>query len=210
MTESGMYTPEAFREDAREVLLAHVRAHPFATVLTFPSGSGSGAGGEALVSHLPVLVDGARNVLRGHLARANPQAAHFAAGTPVLAIFHGPHAYVSPSVYGEPGVPTWNYVAVHAHGTGRTVDEAALSALLDETVSYFDASDWRAQVASDVISTRLGAIVGFEVDIERLEGKWKLSQNRSPADQARVAEWLDRGDDGSRAVAALMRTRLKP
>src|SRR5207248_5398318 len=106
--------------------LAHADANAFATVITH------GAGGLA-VSHLPLLVDSERKVLRGHVARENPQLAHFAAGVEALAIFHGPHGYVSPSVYeDQPSVPTWNYVVVDARGRARSVDTNALGEILED------------------------------------------------------------------------------
>jgi transcriptional regulator len=170
--------------------------------------------GDLVVSHMPLLVDGERagtGVLRGHLARANPQFEHFAQGAPVLAIFHGPHAYVSPSVYGvHPSVPTWNYVVVHAYGRARLVGEARLRAILAETVSRFDRSEWQLDTNENFLGSMLGAIAGFEVDLDRVEGKWKLSQNRSADDRARVAEWLDRGGEGARACAAMMRGVAAP
>jgi len=197
-----MYLPDAFRLDDEQALLAHVTAHPFATVITH------GEGGLA-VSHLPLLVDAQRRVLRGHLARQNPQLAHLAAGAEALAVFHGPHGYVSPSVYEEqPSVPTWNYVVVHIRGRARMVDEAVLREVLDDLVARFDPTGWRLQAPEDYVRSALDAIAGFEIPIERIEGKWKLSQNRSPTDQQRVADWLERGDEASRAVAALMRARL--
>ena len=163
-----------------------------------------------MVSHLPLLVDAQRNVLRGHLARPNPQVAHFAAGTQALAIFHGPHAYVSPSVYEEhPSVPTWNYVVVHVRGKSRLVDEATLRRILDDLVVHFDPTGWRLEAPEDYVRSALDVIAGFEIPIEQLEGKWKLSQNRSLTDQHRVAAWLERRDEASRAVAALMRQRLQ-
>lgn len=194
-----MYVPDAFRFDDPKTLLAHAAAYPFATLIT------QGEGGMA-VSHLPLLVDVARNLLRGHLARENPQISHFAVGVDVLAIFHGPHGYVSPSVYVEqPSVPTWNYVVVHVHGRARLVDEGALRAILDDMVSCFDQTGWRPDASGEFMARKLAAIAGFEIKIERLEGKAKLSQNRSLTDQAGVVSWLERGDDQSRALAALMR-----
>jgi transcriptional regulator len=199
----GIYLPEAFRVENRQALLAHATAHPFATVIT-----SDGPGG-LLVSHLPLLVDTHREVLRGHLARANPQAAAFGAGCEALAIFHGPHAYVSPSVYEEqPSVPTWNYVVVHVRGSARLVDEASLRKTLDDLVLHFDPTGWRMEAPEEYLRSALDVIAGFEISIQQLEGKWKLSQNRSLTDQQRVAVWLESGDTESRAVAALMRARL--
>jgi len=198
-----MYLPDAFRLSDRATLLAQAEAYPFATVITL------GEGGLA-VSHLPLLVDASRDLLRGHLARENPQLAHLAAGAEALAIFHGPHGYVSPSVYAEqPSVPTWNYVVVHARGRSRLVDERALRRILDDMVERFDATGWRLQAPEEFVRAKLGAIAGFEIALEHLEGKWKVSQNRSLTDQERVVAWLERGDESSRALAAMMRARLE-
>ncbi len=199
-----MYVPEAFRSEDRAQLLLHAAAHPFATVITHVTGDE-----DVAVSHLPLLVDAHRNVLRGHLARENPQRAHLEAGADAMAIFHGPHGYVSPSVYVEqPSVPTWNYVVVHARGRARIVDEQGLRAILDDTVARFDKTGWRPETDGAFLRAKLDAIAGFEIEIQQLEGKWKLSQNRSAEDQARVAAWLEGGDDSSRALAAIMRSRL--
>ena len=197
-----MYRPDAFRLDDRQTLLAHAKAHAFATMITQ-------RGGALTVSHLPLLVDSERGVLRGHLARENSQFQDLAAGTDALVIFHGPHAYVSPSVYEtHPSVPTWNYVVVHVRGRARLVDEPALRAILDELVGRFDPTGWRLDAPEEFVRSALDAIAGFEISIEQLEGKWKLSQNRSLADQRRVAAWLEGQDETSRAVATLMRSRF--
>jgi transcriptional regulator len=195
-----MYCPSAFRLDDRAKLLAHAACYPFATLITHDEGSVD-------ASHVPLLVDAERGELRGHLARENAQLRHIGAGAHVLAIFHGPHGFVSPSVYLDPGVPTWNFVVVHARGRARLVDDAGLRTILDETVARFDTSSWRASVGEDYLTRMRGGIVGFAVTIESLEGKWKLSQNRSAADRERVIEFLERGDASSREVAAMMRER---
>jgi transcriptional regulator len=197
-----MYIPEVFRHGDRGELLTLASTYPFATVITWRDG-------EPMVSHLPLLVDVEANRLRGHLARENPQSGHFAARADALVIFHGPHGYVSPSVYEDrPSVPTWNYVVVHARGKSRLADEAGLRTILDDTVARFDRTGWRIEGDEAFLASRLAAIAGFEIAIVELEGKWKVSQNRSAEDQARVASWLARGDDQSRALAALMRERI--
>ena len=199
---SSLYRPTVFRMDQRATLLAHAAAYPFATVITY------GEGGLA-VSHLPLLIDPEREVLRGHVARGNRQLAHLTAGAEALAIFHGPHGYVSPSVYeDQPSVPTWNYVVVHARGRARPVDAGELRAILDDMVTQFDITGWRFDGPEEFVRTKLEAIAGFEIALESVEGKWKISQNRSLADQRRVIEWLEKGDDPSRALAAVMRARL--
>jgi transcriptional regulator len=218
-----MYLPETFRLDDRAALLGHVAAHPFATLVTWLKGGT----GDPEISHVPLLVaeQAGSVVLRGHVARENPAFAHLSHGSgrgsgssswaggegcDALAIFHGPHAYVSPSVYGEhPAVPTWNYVVVHARGRARLVTEPELRALLDELVARFDDTGWRFDAPEDYARRMVGAIAGFEIAVDRLEGKWKLSQNRPVEDQHRVARWLEgRAEDG-RAVAALMWKRLR-
>jgi transcriptional regulator len=203
-----VYVPEAFQLTDRAELFAHMGAHPFATVVTH--GVDSPEEGP-IASHVPLLVDPTAGVLRGHIARENPQREHFASGAVVLAIFHGPHGYVSPSVYAEPkSVPTWNYVVVHAHGRARLVeDEPSLHAILDATVTRFDATGWRLTEDPDFLRRMLGAIVGFEIPIERLEGKWKISQNRPAGDVPGVIGWLEKGDDASRSLARLMRDRQR-
>jgi transcriptional regulator len=209
-----MYLPETFRLDDRGELFAHAAANPFATLVTHLDDGRDGHNGLE-VSHLPLLVDAERGLLRGHLARENPQLAHLEAGAAALAVFHGPHAYVSPSVYTQhPSVPTWNYVVVHARGRARLLADGALRALLDEMVARFDPTGWRFDAPADYTARMCAAIAGFEIAVESLEGKWKLSQNRPLEDQERVAAWLERGDSASaasangREVAALMRARL--
>lgn len=201
----ALYRPEAFRVDDRDTLLAFAAEHPFATVVTH------GEGGTH-ASHLPLLVDAPAGKLRGHLARDNDQLAHLQAGSEALAIFHGPHGYVSPSVYeGQRGVPTWNYVVVHVRGRPRVLDEAGLVAILHDSVARFDTAGWIARFGQewpDVPRSKLLPIVGFEIDVVGVEGKWKLSQNRSEKDQAAVVEWLEKGDDAARELARMMRGRL--
>jgi transcriptional regulator len=198
----SLYRPAVFRIDERSTLLAHAEANSFATVITH------GIDGLA-VSHLPLLIDAEREVLRGHVARENPQLAHFVAGAEALAIFHGPHGYVSPSVYeDQPSVPTWNYVVVHARGRARSVDADALRAILDDMVAKFDHTGWHLDGPAEFVRAKLEAIVGFEIALERMEGKWKISQNRSLEDQRRVIAWLEKSDESSRALAELMRARL--
>ena len=200
---SSLYSPAVFRVDERATLLARAAENPFATVITHSDGA-------LAVSHLPLLIDAQRQVLRGHLARENPQLPHFMAGAEALAIFHGPHGYVSPSVYeDQPSVPTWNYVVVHARGSARLVDTTALRAILDDMVAQFDTTGWRLDGPEEFVRSKLQAIAGFEIAIESIEGKWKISQNRSLEDQRRVIAWLEKGDESSDALAELMRARLE-
>ena len=171
--------------------------------------------GAPFATHLPFLVDdarGPRGTLRGHVARANPHWRYVAAGRPTLVVFSGAHAYVSPSWYANhPAVPTWNYVAVHATGTGALVeDPARVRTLLTDLVRVYEGAErpvaWSLEsLPADYVDGMQRGIVAFEIPIATLEGKAKLSQNRSAEDQARTREALAATDDPlARAVAALM------
>jgi transcriptional regulator len=206
-----MYVPLPFNEDRVPVLHDAVRKLGFGTLVT----SGN-VGMEA--SHIPMLLDPAPapfGTLHGHLARANTQWRDAQTGVQALAIFLGPNAYVSPSWYptkkqtGEV-VPTWNYLAVHAYGDlsffeDRTQLREHVRRLTDSR-EHGRASPWAISDAPDAyIEKMLGAIVGFRLPIQRLQGKWKMSQNRPEPDRAGVRDGLARGDDASqRAVAEIM------
>ena len=206
-----MYRPPAFAEDDPEILAAILAETRLATLISVLDGA-------PVVDHLPLLFDphrGPLGTLCGHLARANPQAAAETDGRAVTIVALGPDAYVSPSYYPskhETGrvVPTWNYVAVHAHGRLRLFDDPdrllALVTRLTDTHEAGRAAPWRvADAPEPFVRAQLKGIVGFEVEIERLDGKRKLSQNRTPADRAGVTAALAlSADDRDRAVAAAM------
>jgi len=147
-------------------------------------------------------------VLRGHVARANGQWRHFEPGGPALAIFTGPHGYISPRWY-QPGasVPTWNYEAVHIYGTARALDgAAALRPILERLAAQYDPGWSMAALPADYVAKMTRAIVGIEIAISRIEAKRKLSQNRPAADIAGVIAALEAsGSDSDRALAAAMR-----
>lgn len=206
-----MYLPPAFRQDDLDTLHRQIAASRLATLVSH--------GPQGLVaSHLPLLLEpgeGEFGTLYGHLARANPHWRELAAGGEVLAIFHGPEAYVSPSWYpgkAEHGkaVPTWNYVAVHAYGPVELFDEPErlrrLLGRLSDRHEAGRAQPWSLDEAPrDYIDGMLRAIVGFALPIRRLEGKWKLSQNRPAADRAGVREGLAvSSDPRDRELAARM------
>jgi transcriptional regulator len=203
-----MYIPKHFQITDSAWCHALMRAQSFAAMITADDA------GVPFATHLPILVDPARGpfgTLRGHVARANPHWRYLAAGRPTLVIFSGAHAYVSPSWYAtHPSVPTWNYVAVHATGTGALVeDPEQVKALLVDLVHTYESpgpSAWSfGSLAADYLAGMQRGIVAFEIPIERLEGKAKLSQNRDAVDQARTREALAATDDPlARAVAALM------
>jgi transcriptional regulator len=203
-----MYVPKHFEVAEPAWCHALIEAESFGTLV------GTDDAGTPFATHLPFLLDAGRGrlgTLLGHVARANPQWRYFAAGRPVLAIFQGAHTYVSPSWYEvHPSVPTWNYVAVHAYGVPVLIDEPgrvrALLARLVETHEAGQPAPWRIDsLADEYVAGMLRGIVAFEIPIERLEGKAKLSQNRGAADRARVRAALGSSDDRlARAVADLM------
>lgn len=204
-----MYIPEHFNETDPEHIAALIDSHPFGTLITAPQGV-------PFVSHLPFLFDrsaGAQGRLLGHLARANPQWQHVAAGGEILAVFQGPHAYVSPSWYASPGVPTWNYAVVHIRGKPRLIEsESELGALLEQlTHAHESCMDipWQPGLAGERRAKLPGMIVGFEIEITDIQGKFKLSQNRPTEDRQRVAAALSQsGNQTDSAVAELMSNRM--
>jgi transcriptional regulator len=201
-----MYRPPHFDEHDPVRLSELMRGHPFATVVTQD-------GATPFASHIPVLYhagEGALGTLVTHMAQANPQWRHFAGGREVLVIFHGPHAYISPSWYETPvGVPTWNYAVVHAYGIPRVIaDPADLRVMLRELLAAFESHrpvPYGAELTDAYLDKLSPGIVGFAIPIARLEGKLKLSQNRSTADKAGVIAALDQSSDQTeRELAEMM------
>jgi len=209
-----VYIPPSNAEHRPDVMLDYMEAHPLAALVT--------SSGEGLIAtHLPLLVDrtrGTHGTLAGHIARANPQQRQAREGDEALVIFSGSDAYITPTFYASKArdgkvVPTWNYVAVHAYGTLRFIsDPTDLRRHLEALTTRHEAP--RAQPWSvgdapdDYIARQIGAIVGVEIEITRLEGKWKMSQNRGAEDIDGVIEGLGASDDpGERAVADVVRAR---
>jgi len=205
-----VYLPKHFTETDPAVLAEIMERNSFATLVTH--------GKDGLIaSQLPFMYEraaGVQGTLLCHLARPNPQVADLKEGREVLVVFAGPHTYVSPSWYGTtPAVPTWNYVAVHAYGTPRAIeDSAALIRLVGDLTTLHEggrAVPWRlADEPTDYIKGMVRGIIGFVIPITRLQGKLKLSQNRSSADRSRVIAAL-RGEShpGAADIAALMESR---
>jgi transcriptional regulator len=188
-----MYAPSHFEETRLDALHALIEAHPLGTLVTYGA-----AGLDA--DHIPFEIaaptpDAPFGTLRAHVARANPLSRQD--GAAVMVVFQGPSSYVSPSLYLEKPVsgkvvPTYNYAVVHAHGVLRAVEDPAWTlALLERLTARHElarAAPWSVGDAPPAfVETLLNAIVGIEVPLDRLQGKWKLSQNRPPADQAAVA-----------------------
>ena len=205
-----VYLPPAFSETRTELLIEHIERHEFGLLVSH--------GDEGMIaSQIPFLVerrDGGLYLL-GHLARANPQGADLEGDSEALAIFEGPHAYISPSWYGAgPAVPTWNYAAVHAYGAAHTIaDPDWLRDFVHRLTERHEGREptppWRVQdLPEPYLRSMLNAIVGVEIAVTRLDGKFKLSQNRPAADRPRIIAALERrADPDSQAVARLMRER---
>ena len=194
-----MYIPRLNAEQDTPTLHAFIDANPFATLVT--------ASGGLFATHLPLVLratDGPLGTLEGHVARANAHHKLVEGETEALVIFTGPHAHITPTWYpskleNDKVVPTWNYVAVHAYGTVRFRDDAeylaAHVARLTERHESVRGSEWRtSDPPADYVAQQLKAIVGVEIEISRLEGKWKMSQNRSEADVQGVIAGLRQSD----------------
>ena len=201
-----MYIPDAFAETDLDRLHGLIEAYDFGILIT-------NAAATPVISHLPFLLvrtAGPNGTLQAHMARANPQWQSF--GGEALVVFRGPHSYVSPTWYepGSPAVPTWNYAVVHAYGTPRIVDDPDAVRVQQERLVGAHEGDlalsWRmASQPAEFIEGMLKGIVAFEIPIARLDGKFKLSQNRSPTDQRRVANaFADGGTENGEALARLM------
>jgi transcriptional regulator len=203
-----MYIPKYFAEADPEKLFDFIQANSFGILF-------SQREGHPYATHLPFLVERAAEPngrLWGHLAKANPHW-HELAGE-VLVVFPGPHAYISPAWYeAEKVVPTWNYVAVHVYGQiTLTHDEEQLLQIVRDSVAFYEAGrpePWQLDGSTEYIHKMLKGIVGFKIEITRLEGKWKLNQNHAVTRQAKVATALSRSSDqNEQAIASLMAGNL--
>jgi len=203
-----VYVPPLFKEDRTDVLHAAIRRTGLATLVTLTTDG-------LIASHIPMLLDpdpAPYGTLLGHVARPNPQARGATPGVQALAIFQGPEAYITPSWYATKRenakvVPTWNYVAIHAYGPVEFFDDTdrlrAIVTRLTERQETPRAEPWAVSDApAEFIGGMLKGIVGFALPIARLDGKWKMSQNRPEEDRAGVVDGLEA--DGREDVAALI------
>ena len=205
-----MYNPESFKESDPERIAAFVARHSFGMLITISDGVPT-------VSHLPLIFDPAPQgggKLSGHMARVNSQWQHLSTGEDVLVVFSGPHAYVSPSWYTQSGVPTWNYTVVHMRGKPRIINDThALEVLLDRQTRVYEeskADPWRPDFKIEPFSRLTEKIVGFEIVVDDIEAKFKLSQNRPAADQRGVIEqFKTSGREVEAELAGMMLERVQ-
>lgn len=204
-----MYIPTAFAENDVTKLHDFIEQNSFGLLV-------SQVNGLPFASHLPFLLDrheGSQGRLVGHMARTNPQWVEVG-GQTTLVIFSGPHAYISPTWYeAEQVVPTWNYVSVHAYGNVQVIeDEASLLDIVQRSVRVYERSmpqPWSFDGSSTFVKRLLAQIIGFRIEIGKLEGKWKLNQNH-PVERRRkvVGALQEQGDENSLAIAAVMQAML--
>jgi transcriptional regulator len=197
-----MYIPEPFKETNSGRISALIEGNSFGMLVTAPDGV-------PFISHLPFIFDhaaGSKGQLLCHMARANPQWQHFSSSGEVLVIFQGPHAYVSPSWYSSPGVPTWNYAVVHLRGKPRLIEsESELEALVERLTHVYEShmtSPWKPNLVGERRTKLLNMIVGVEIEITDIQAKFKLSQNRPLEDQQKVIEKLSQSSDQTEAAVA--------
>ncbi|HEY0757267.1 MAG TPA: FMN-binding negative transcriptional regulator [Ktedonobacteraceae bacterium] len=207
-----MYIPKHFREDNLTTLQTLMRQNSFATLVSTQED------GVPLATHLPILLESEPapyGAFKAHLALGNPQWRTLSDEREVLVIFQGAHAYISPSWYEvELSVPTWNYAAVHAYGRPRLITEPAelythLSTLITTYEGNFPQPWPFEKLPMDYVEKMMKGVVGLSIEITRLQGKYKMSQNRSAREQEQVIEQLQTAaDTTTREVAAIMQERL--
>jgi transcriptional regulator len=221
-----MYIPRRYEEKDVEKVHAFIRENSFAILVSVLDGL-------PVATHIPLLLEKdeqGRDVLVGHIARGNEQKLSFAAGagsgagarvgagadggaggTKVLAIFPGPHAYVSPRWYTQMNVPTWNYMAVHVYGTLRVIEgeelRAALSRLVDNYERHLPRPVEIGEIGEKQVTSEMRGIVGFQILVEEIQAAYKLSQNRDERSYQEVVRQLEAGDEASRGVAEEMERR---
>jgi transcriptional regulator len=198
-----MYLPDFFDEKDPAIIFDFIKNNSFATLISVHHG-------QPFVSHIPLLVEMRDDqlLLRGHVARANEHWEIIQKSPDIRVLFQGPHCYVSPTSYQQAGAPTWNYVAVHAHGSASVVkDTSDVKDIIEQLAQQHEQGrdkPWNLDYPEQMVQ----AIVGFSIDVYRLEAKFKLSQNRPPADREAVIRELSKLDDAqARAIADLMQMR---
>ena len=187
-----MYTPGKFRAEAKEEVLEFIRYNSFGILVNQTEG-------KLWATHIPMLMDARGEKLSGHISKANKQWKGFTSGEEVMAIFQGPHAYISPSWYDHKNVPTWNYLAVHVYGTIRIIEGEELYQELGKLVDTYEAGFEHpvdmAYIGEESVKKQMRGIVGFEIDITDIQASHKLSQNRNDASYQEVVRQLRSSDN---------------
>ena len=202
-----MYIPRRYEEKDKEKIHAFIRENSFAILISIHEGRPIG-------THIPLQLEedaDGKDCLVGHISRGNEQKLTLSSGAKVLAIFPGPHAYVSPRWYTEMMVPTWNYISVHIYGTISIIEgeelRAALSRLVDTYEHHMPHPVQMAENPEKELQADLRGIVGFRITVDEIQAAYKLSQNRDPQSYNQVIDHLGQGDEAARAVAAEMQKR---
>jgi transcriptional regulator len=205
-----VYIPKAFEVSDKIKLYDFIKSNSFGILFSQEEYG-------PFATHLPFLIDDNKSetdVLLGHIAKPNPHWKNLN-NKEVLVVFSGPHAYISPTWYNEDNtVPTWNYVAVHVYGTVRIIDEKEeMIELMEKTVNFYEASmpnPWNAQFDNKFIDGLMNGIVGFEISINKIEGKWKLNQNHSIERQQNLVNGLRTSNKyNSEEIASIMEENIK-
>ena len=202
-----MFIPEHFRVEDEESIFEIIDTYPFSTLIGQSAGS-------LVADHIPLIRDkaNAELVLFGHMAKANPHLEQIKSGIEQLCIFQGPHDYISPKAYCNPGVPTWNFVSIHCYGSPRLITSDNLSTqLLDKMVLYFEGAEWDAtHLPEEHYAKTLSGIQHFEITVSHLEAKFKLSQNKKTEDQMGVLSYLTNSKKSSApTLADLVKTHCR-
>jgi transcriptional regulator len=203
-----MHIPRRYEEKDKEKIHAFIRENSFAILISVKDGLPVG-------THIPLLLEQdaeGKDILMGHISKGNEQKYTLTNGAKVLAIFPGPHAYISPRWYTQINVPTWNYIAVHVYGTIRIVEgealKAALSRLMDNYEHHRPHPVLLEEVPEKQFNDDFRGIVGFEIVIDEIQAAYKLSQNRDEESYHNVIGQLEQGDETARAVAEEMKKRI--
>lgn len=201
-----MYIPEQYHNDDRAEIQRFLEENGFGILIHTLDG-------KPWATHLPMVFEMRRDgseILRSHMAKANPQWREFASNPEVLAVFNGPHAYISSSWYDHENVPTWNYIAVHVYGKVRLLDDTETLASLSKLVDKYEAGNQnpvRVAELSSKTMRQVNGIVAFEIAIDRIDAKRKMSQNRDMKNYNAIVEHLESGNSGEKAVAEEMKRK---
>lgn len=201
-----MYIPHRYRNDNLEEVKSFIEQNSFGLLI-------SQGTGRITATHLPLELDkneNGKDILAGHLARGNAQWKNFSDQSKVLAVFNGPHTYISSSWYDHENVPTWNYIAVHVYGTIKIIEGDRLVNMLSKLVRKYEAGSAKPvsleNMTPSFLHSQIKGIVGFEIEIEEIQAAYKLSQNRDAANHNNIVHELEnKQDPNARAIAEEMK-----